>query len=214
MRAFVFLLIFANLLFFVWTQGYLGSSASPDAIRIQQQLLPEQIVVVARGEPPAVVEKVVNSCLAWKGLATVDADRLERMITEDFSALVLSRSVVPASVIYWVFIAPSTNKKNADKKAAELKRLGVQEFFIVQDPGPNQLAISLGVFSSEASANERLEALRVKGVKSATVGERSNKPELTAITATGPDDRVEAVREVAIALLPEIKSSNCKVATQ
>ena len=41
MRALVFLLILANLLFFAWTQGYLGNTANPDALRLQQQLLAE-----------------------------------------------------------------------------------------------------------------------------------------------------------------------------
>ena len=52
MRALVFLLILANLLFLAWTQGYFGAAANPDAFRLQQQLLAERITVVARDEPP------------------------------------------------------------------------------------------------------------------------------------------------------------------
>lgn len=220
MRALVFLLIFANLLFFVWTQGYFGSSASPDAIRVQQQLLAEQISVVARGEAPAPTpvasagKPVDNACLEWVDLTVADADRVERLLAEKFSAFKLVRSVVPGSSTYWVFIAPSTNKSAADKKAAELKKLGVPEFFVVTDAGPNQYAISLGIFSSEEAASERLEALRVKGVKSARVGERSVKPALAAIVVNGPGTQTDALREAVVVLLPESKAGVCKMPAQ
>ena len=46
MRIAVFLLVLANLLFFVWTRGYLGTPANPDARRAEQQLLADQVLVV------------------------------------------------------------------------------------------------------------------------------------------------------------------------
>jgi hypothetical protein len=52
MRTLVFLLVLVNLLFFTWAQGYFGSPANPDALRLQQQLHPEQLTVIGRGDPP------------------------------------------------------------------------------------------------------------------------------------------------------------------
>ena len=43
-------------------------------------------------------------------------------------------------------IPPLANKKEADAKAAELKKLQVQEYFVIQENGPNNHAISLGLF--------------------------------------------------------------------
>jgi hypothetical protein len=43
--------VLANLLLFAWAQGYLGMPANADARRIEQQLLPEKVTVVARGQP-------------------------------------------------------------------------------------------------------------------------------------------------------------------
>lgn len=220
MRALVFLLIFANLLFFVWTQGYFGSSASPDAMRIQQQLLADQISIVARGEPPATVKTtsaepvVASSCLEWADLSVADAERLESMLAEKFPAFNAARRTVPVHASYWVFIPPSANKQLADKKAAELKKLGAPEIFVVPDAGPNQLAISLGVFSSEEAAKQRLEELRAIGVKSARVGERNGKPALTALAANGPAAQGDALREAVVALLPESKPVVCKGTAQ
>lgn len=216
MRALVFLLIFANLLFFVWTQGYFGSSASPDALRVEQQLLADQISIVARGEPPPAVkaasaEPAVDSrCLEWADLTVADAERLESLLAEKFPAFKPARRAVPGSASYWVFIPPSANKQVADKKAAELKKLGVPEFFVVPDAGPNQLAISLGIFSSEEAAKQRLEELRAIGIKSAKVAERSVKPALAAVAANGPAAQGDALREAVVALLPESKPVACK----
>ena len=52
MRAFVFLLVLANLVFFAWAQGYFGQAESPDAVRLGQQIAPERLQIRSRGEPP------------------------------------------------------------------------------------------------------------------------------------------------------------------
>lgn len=225
MRVFVFLLVLANLLFFVWTQGYLGSHSSPDADRLRQQLLSDQVRIVARGEPPPAAEKPRNgdkpveskgsaSCLLWSDLPIADADRLARLLAEQFSGFKQVRSSTPGSATYWVYLPPAANKQEADKKAAELKKLGAPEFFVVQDAGPNRLAISLGIFSSEEAAKERLAALRALGIKSARSGERNARPPLAALEISGPEAQQEALREAVLALLPEARASVCKPSTK
>jgi hypothetical protein len=52
MRIAVFLLVLANLLFLSGPGATLGTPANPDARRAEQQLLADQVLVVARGEPP------------------------------------------------------------------------------------------------------------------------------------------------------------------
>ena len=139
-----------------------------------------------------------------------DADRLERLVAERFSAFKPARSVTPGNSTYWVFVPPLSSKQDADRKAAELKKLGVPEFFIVQDSGPNRLAISLGIFSSEEAAKERLDALRALGVRSAKSGERGAKPALVALEVAGPEAQQGALREAVQALLPEVGAGSCK----
>ena len=58
------------------------------------------------------------------------------------------------------------------RKAAELKDLGIDEYFIVQEEGPLRWALSLGVFRTEDAAQARLSALRARGVRTARVGQR------------------------------------------
>ena len=58
------------------------------------------------------------------------------------------------------------------RKAAELKDLGVEEYFIVQEEGEHRWALSLGVFRTEEAARARLAALRGQGVRTARIGAR------------------------------------------
>jgi hypothetical protein len=70
---------------------------------------------------------------------------------------------------------PQRNRQGANQKVAELKRLGVDEYFVVQDDPDFRFAISLGVFKSAEAARSRLEQLRAKGVRSARVGSRETQ---------------------------------------
>jgi hypothetical protein len=52
-KALVFLLVLANLLFYAFSAGYFGRPDNPDAGRVEQQIQPERMRIVSRGEAPA-----------------------------------------------------------------------------------------------------------------------------------------------------------------
>jgi hypothetical protein len=52
-KVLVFLLVLGNLLFYAFSAGYLGHPDNPDAARVDQQITPERLRVVSRGEAPA-----------------------------------------------------------------------------------------------------------------------------------------------------------------
>ena len=57
MRVLVFVLVLANLLFFLWDRGSLGGAPAPDAKRLEQQLSADQIRIVTPDDPsPAAPE--------------------------------------------------------------------------------------------------------------------------------------------------------------
>lgn len=221
MRALVFLLILANLLFLAWTQGYFGASADPDAFRLQQQLLAERITVVARDEPPTEVakaekpvkaeeKKAPEQCLSLADLQLADSERVEAMLAEKWPLFKAQRTTVEGSASYWVYIPALASKQEAENKVAELKKLRVPEFFIVQESGPNKWAISLGLFSSKEAAAARLDALRNQGVKSARVGERKAKSVTAQLEISGPENQVETLRKAIAELLPDGRLAICK----
>lgn len=53
MKALVFLLVLANLLFYAYSAGYFGHPDNPDAGRMSQQVAPEKMRLVSNGDAPA-----------------------------------------------------------------------------------------------------------------------------------------------------------------
>jgi hypothetical protein len=221
MRALVFLLILVNLLFLAWTQGYFASSSDPDGFRLQQQLLADQIKVVARDEAPAESvkaekpvkaeeKKVLELCLSLADLPVADGDRVESLLAEKWPSFKAQRTTVEGSASYWVYIPALASKQDADNKVAELKKLRVPEYFIVQENGPNKWAISLGLFSSKEAAAARLDALRNQGVRSARAGERNAKPATAQFEIRGPETQVDMLRKAIAELLPDSRLLACK----
>lgn len=235
MRILVFLLVLVNLLFYAFSQGYFGQAENPDAQRVLQQISPERVKIVARGEPPAAVpvpkeeppptpeppvmaepfpvptpEPPKLACTRWEDLLLVNADRLTAMLADKFPAFKLSRRFEAGEGSgWWVYIPPLLGKSAADKKAGELRALGITDYFVVQEAGPRQFAISLGIFSSEKGAQERFAQLKEVGVRSARLSQRTSKESRVTVDARGPlDDRAE-LRSAASSLLPSSKAQDC-----
>ncbi|GLS06255.1 hypothetical protein GCM10007860_34310 [Chitiniphilus shinanonensis] len=74
----------------------------------------------------------------------------------------------------WVYIPPQASLEDAKKKAAELEALGIEDYFVVNNGGRWQNAVSLGVYSTREAADRRLTTLREQGVRSAVVRDRDD----------------------------------------
>jgi hypothetical protein len=221
MRIAIFLLVLANLLFFVWARGYLGTSGGPDTRRAEQQLLADQVRVVSRGQPPSttpgkeaaersVASTSIASCQSWSELASGEADQVERLLTEKrFTAFEATRRPVSENTGYWVFVPPLASKEQVRQKTDELRQLGIDDFFIVQASGPNHLAISLGTYRTEVAARAGLEALRAKGVQSAVMSRRTGKPDSAVIDIRGPESQAETLAQALALLLPKASRTAC-----
>lgn len=235
MRLLVFLLVFANLFFYAFGAGYFGHSEGPDAQRITQQLAPEKVKIIPENEAPpappvtapeplpvaapeaapanvpeAQAEKVVIACNRWATLPPKDAERLAALISKRFPDFKLNRRQDAAEGNgWWVFIPPLADKAEADKKAGQLRAFGVTDYFIVQEPAASRFAISLGVFSSEKGAQERLAELNEKGVRSAKLSPRPGNDGTVTLSARGPEGDREALRAAATGLLPKVRAQDC-----
>ncbi len=113
------------------------------------------------------------ACTEIGEFSLIEAKRIEPRL----AALALgdrqSRRNVRDVASYIVFIPPQGTKAGTDKKVAELKQMGVTNYFVIQDNSPLRTGISLGVFKSEAAAKAHLANLNRKGVRSARIGARS-----------------------------------------
>ena len=93
---------------------------------------------------------------------------------------------------WWVYIPPLKNRAEVERKVAELTEQGVDEYFTVENGDQMRNAISLGIFRTEEAANNYLQALRDKGVRSALVGRRDHRVTQTAFLVRNPDPAISA----------------------
>jgi cell division protein FtsN len=170
MRLFFLLVVLANAATFAYIR-YAESRAGADAQIAMLQISPDKVKLVKAGALPAAAnrEKPPLSlvCVEWGAFGADDAARAAAALAKLDLGERLSRREAGES--YWVHIPPMKTRAEADKKANEVRGLGIADFYVVQDAGPMQYAISLGVFKTEEAANNRLAQLRPKGIRSAIV---------------------------------------------
>lgn len=118
------------------------------------------------------------ACMEWGEFSGGDLQRAEKAL----AALKLEKHLKTRTVeydnAYWVYIPPLKKHTLVEKKVAQLKSLDV-DYFVIQEPGAWQNAISLGVFKTQEAAKKYLEELHVRGVKSGKVGSRASKLKFT-----------------------------------
>lgn len=208
MRTLFLLLVLANLAFFAWVNfiGELDTQSDPRPVA--RQVTPEKLRILppdpapkaagaATPKPaPDAVSRI--ACLEWGGFTPADAARAGEALAPLALGTRLSQRQVDDTANWWVYIPPRPNRADALKKVGELKSRGVEEYFIVQDEGPFQYALSLGVFKTEAAAQSRLEALRAKDVRTAQVGKRETQLQKTYFQVRGIEEALAArLRETA-----------------
>jgi hypothetical protein len=114
------------------------------------------------------------ACTEIGPLDSGDARRFDARIAALGLAARQSRQAVEAQdVSSWlVNLPPQGSKEAADRKAAELRNLGVTNFYILNGDSPLKFAISLGVFKTESGAQALLAQLVKQGVHTARVTPR------------------------------------------
>ena len=203
MRALFLLLVFANAAFFAWARYVAPPESAADPAPLGRQIEPEKLrIIAARDLPPPRPPKpavVATKCLEWGSFTLADTPRAEKTLEPLALATRLAQRHTEETAGWWVFIAPQANRPAALKKAAELKALGIEDYFIVQEEGASRWALSLGVFRSEESAQARLAALRRQGVRSAQVGARETQVPKIWLQVKGVDAALEAkLKEIAL----------------
>lgn len=66
--------------------------------------------------------------------------------------------------LFWIYLEPQESRDSAMQAIADLERKGVRDFRLIE-VGSMQNAISLGLFSTQASVNKRLNELKNKGYR-------------------------------------------------
>jgi hypothetical protein len=207
MRALFLILVLANLAFFAWSRYFSPSQAAADsAAMLARRSEPDKLKIVPGGERPspplsqrpAPSPIALAGCLEWGSFTVADYPRAEKALEPLALGGRIGQRRTEETAGWWVFIPPQGNRQAALKKAAELKALGVEDYFIVVDEGDFRWALSLGVFRTEEAAQARLAALLAQGVRSALVGSRETVVPKIWLQIKGIDAAGEArLKEIA-----------------
>ncbi|MCA1326142.1 hypothetical protein [Herbaspirillum sp. alder98] len=115
---------------------------------------------------------VVPSCTEVGSFSAADAQRFSRQLASlnlgDKVAQKLSQDVTS----HMVYIPPQDGREGAERRTAELRRLGVGDFYVIPDSFPNpalRSGISLGIFRTEEAAKAYIGQLIAKGLRSARI---------------------------------------------
>lgn len=210
-RIFFWLVLLANLAIFAFLQW--GGSLTQVPEDMQPPLNPEQIkllgfspvaqstpvapasapiIPLAASQPPQSPSSAPETpppaaCLEWGEFSGMDLARAN----DDLAGLNLGSKItqreVEHSIGYWVYIPPLKSHAEVNRKIAQMKKLGIKEFFVVQEKGKWLNAVSLGVFKTEDVAKKFLDHLKTRGVKSAVMGERQTRLKFTVFVLKSPE---------------------------
>jgi len=131
----------------------------------------KEIVAVA---PPVDTAPVQVACYEWGSFSVASLRKARSILTKYSLDATVKQQSLQEATRYWVYIPRLASAEAAQAKVEELHALGVEDFFVVQEPQWHN-AISLGVFKDEQLAAKLLEELKSKGVVSAVKGVRNHE---------------------------------------
>jgi hypothetical protein len=213
LKSLLWFLLLVNAGLFALQRGYFDAFLPDqhDPQRLQQQLAPERIRLLSLEAATAVpvtaavvaVEPVTLACVELGEFSEAEAKRFEAgFVTLALDGSPTRRRLAGEATSHVVFIPSQGDKDGAERKSAELRRLGVADFYVLQTPVKRQFGISLGVFRTRAAADVRLAELETRGVRSARVGvfstaDRKIAIQLHALDQAGVTAAVQLAATVA-----------------
>ena len=205
------LLIAANVVAFLWWHGdfasWTGSSREPD--RLRQQIDADRVKVLpppgrpAQGGGPAAsaapaaagapgssgqaAAGPVETCVEIGPLEETRSARVRRFLADTPQVRGETEPLGDAG-IWMVYTPPSETLAVAQRRAADLRRLGVRDLYLMPD-GPYRLGISFGLFRSEEGARALMDSLTQQGVRGLRIALRgANEPKFSfRLHAAGGD---------------------------
>lgn len=188
------LLVLGSLMFFAFMQwggqqgGNSALQAEPPLNADKIRLLPESAVQSAS----AVKQDVSAACMEWGSFSEQDLPHAVAAMAPMKLGSRLSQRQTERVNGYWVYLPPFKSNDEVEKKIAEIKELGLDEYFVVQDEGKWHNAISLGVFKTPDAAHKFRDSVKAKGLKAAKAGERMSKRLYTVFVLKDPDAALTA----------------------
>jgi hypothetical protein len=167
---------------------------------------PAPVQPVSPNQPaPAASDSPLAACTEIGNFGQGDAVRFQARLAGLQLAVKPVQREIRDTINYMVLIPPQGGKEGADAAVAQLRRLGIADFFVIQDNSPRQWGVSLGQFRSADAANSHLAAVTRKGVPNARVAELTR----VAFQLRGLDDKTRASVAGLMADFPRQEMRGC-----
>lgn len=157
-------------------------------------------------------KSVVRTCMEWGEFSGTDL----AFATKELAGLKLGERLTQRTVEYasgyWVYIPPLRSQTAVNKKIEQIKAIGVQDYYVVKEPGKWMRAISLGVFKTQEAAKNFQNKLKKKGLSTAKVGERKHKLKFIvfAFKSIDAEERSKLLKLQKDIANSELKAVACK----
>ena len=185
MKVFVAILLVANLALAAWIAADARRPA-PAVPLMHTQLNADRIRIVRDGDEPVALVPIADACIEWSPFPPDELARARTMLGDAGFGERLFTASISGTAGWWVFIPPQVSRDAAERKVAELRKLGIADAYLVQDHGEWENAISLGIFRNDEGARRFVEQLHAKGVRSAISGARSQQVRQTGFYLRQP----------------------------
>lgn len=185
--------LLTNGVLLAYRMGYLDSvlPQKSEPQRVAKQLNPEKIRLLPAGTPlkpvvakapekkpaPSPLPPVVEKPKLIECIRIGEFPVAKRRLVESRLAR-LKLDVNPVRRDYqeptrfMVYLPPQGGVGDANQRVKKLQRLGINNYFVIKSKPDLQGSISLGVFSSKASAERYRKSIRKKGVKNVQISGR------------------------------------------
>ncbi|PUA18042.1 SPOR domain-containing protein [Glaciimonas sp. PCH181] len=123
--------------------------------------------------PASAISAAPAACTEIGNFNAAEARRFSSQLAELAPRLSASRREIQEVGSYRVFLPTLGSKEAANKKAAELRALGITDFFVIQEEPPLLYGISLGTFKMEEAAQLQVKLLEKKGIAGLQIAPRN-----------------------------------------
>jgi len=175
---------------------------NPEKIKLlsqaQIEALPKK-AVTSLTPLPVPAAPIATSCFEWGVFSDTNIANAQSAISQLALQATLKQQSSQQSKRFWVYRSPLKSAAEAQLRAAELKALGVENLFVVQDAKWKN-AISFGIFEDEQLAIKLLNELKAKGIKDVTKTLRNQGEDLSSLLLNN-------LTEANIAELKKLKPS-------
>ncbi|HWT28816.1 MAG TPA: SPOR domain-containing protein [Methylophilaceae bacterium] len=187
MKLLVWVLVLLNVLLF----AYFNLPTHDTRVNLvsHKPIEPEKIKLLTEDEVKAMPRKAADApeaqavaaapppqfaCYEWGSFSAKNLPRARNILTKFSVEYTTRQQNSQEAARWWIYIPRLASVQAAQAKVAELKALGVEDMFVVQEPQWKNV-ISFGVFKDEQLATKLLEELKAKGVVSAVNGVRNQE---------------------------------------